>query len=54
MKNPQVNIRLSEDIVADIEKLIEAGEFDSTSEFVRYAIRKTLKSFKSRTPPPTS
>lgn len=54
MKNPQVNIRLNDEIVAQIDKLIEDGEFESVSAFVRYAIRKTLKQFETRTPPPPS
>lgn len=51
MTNPQVNIRLSEDLVNQIQKLIDMGEFGNLSEFVRYSIRVTLRDYPKRGPP---
>lgn len=53
MVNPSVTLRLSPELADQIDKLIESGEFEDRSEFIRYAIRKTLKTFETRTPPPS-
>ena len=55
MKSEQLNVRVSPTILQEIDKLVESGEFGNRVEFVRYAIRMTLKQFeggKSRYPPP--
>lgn len=51
MVNPLVGVRLTQDQLAAIDKLIDSGEFGNRSEFIQYAIRKMLKTFESRTPP---
>lgn len=52
MKSEQLNVRVSPAILQEIDKLIESGEFGTRVEFVRYAIRMTLKDFDGRSPPP--
>ena len=52
MKTEQLNVRLSPALLEEIDKLIESGEFGTRVEFVRYAVRMTLKSFEKRYPPP--
>ena len=52
MKTEQLNVRLSPALLEEIDKLIESGEFGTRVEFVRYAVRMTLKSFEKRSPPP--
>lgn len=49
-----VRVRLSAEQIAAIDALIEEGEFEDRSEFIRYAIRKHLKIYNGRgqTPPP--
>lgn len=41
-KTVQVNIRLTEEEVKSIDKWIEQGDFDTRTEFIRYALRKVL------------
>lgn len=48
MPSEQLNVRISPNILAEIDKLIESGEFGNRAEFVRYALRMTLKSFDKR------
>jgi len=43
----QMNIRISEEEAAAIDRHIESGDFDSRTEFVRFAIRKVLDAYKS-------
>ena len=52
MKSEQLNVRLTPALLAEIDKLVESGEFGNRVEFVRYAIRMTLKDFDGRSPPP--
>ena len=52
MKTEQLNVRLSPTLLEEIDRLIESGEFGTRVEFVRYAVRMTLKSFEKRLPPP--
>lgn len=48
MKSEQLNVRVSQDILEKIDALIESGDFGTRVEFVRYAIRMTLKGFDKR------
>lgn len=48
----QINMRFDPEIVAKIDELVRSGEFENRTEFVKYCVRKTLASFKSRSPPP--
>lgn len=53
-KMPMVGVRLNTEQIAAIDALIEEGEFEDRSEFIRYAVRKHLKTYHGRgqTPPP--
>jgi Arc/MetJ-type ribon-helix-helix transcriptional regulator len=42
----QMNIRISEDEAAAIDRHIESGDFDTRTEFVRFAIRKVLDAYE--------
>ncbi len=50
----QLSIRFDEDIRKQILELIDQGDFSTISEFVKYAVRKTLKDYSGRIshPPP--
>ena len=48
----QINMRFDPEIVAKIDELVRSGEFENRTEFVKYCVRMTLASFKSRSPPP--
>lgn len=48
------NFRLPTDIVTQIDELIECGDFGDRSEFIRYAIRKTLMVYGGRCQTPSS
>lgn len=50
-KSSQVNIRLTPDTVSRISVLVDSGEFDNISAFVRYAIHNTLNKYRGRIPP---
>lgn len=50
MSSLQVNVRLTPDVVAHIDRLVECGDFGDRSEFARYAIRKTLMVYTARGP----
>ena len=55
MKSEQLNVRVSPAILSEIDKLVDSGEVGNRVEFVRYAIRMTLKEFeggRKRPPPP--
>ena len=52
MYDPVITIRLPETVVNQIDKLIEDGEFGTRAEFVKYAVRQTLKRYEGRSPPP--
>ena len=48
MKTPksiQVNIRLTPDEADAIDRLIESGDFDNKTEFIRFALKKVLKAY---------
>lgn len=51
MVSEQLNVRVSPALLDEIDALVESGEFGNRVEFVRYAIRMTLKGFKGRNPP---
>lgn len=51
-KSEIVGVRLSAEDLERIDELISAGDFGSRSEFARYAIRKMLKNYDGRSPPP--
>ena len=42
VKDVQVNVRMTANEIAEIDKLIAAGDFDSRTEFIRYCVRKVL------------
>ena len=52
MYDPVITIRLPEAIVDQIDELIKEGEFGTRAEFVKYAVRQTLKRYEGRSPPP--
>gem|GEM_PF-5801064 len=39
---PKLNVRVSQKVLDDIEKLIEDGDYSDISEFVRTAVREKL------------
>lgn len=48
MKTPksiQVNIRLTPEEAEAIDRLIESGDFDNKTEFIRFALKKVLKAY---------
>lgn len=49
-KTSQINVRLSPEMLDDIAKLVDAGEFDNSSSFIRYAIKYTLGKYQGRIP----
>ena len=51
MYDPVITIRLPEAIVQQIDSLIQDGEFGTRAEFVKYAVRQTLKRYEGRSPP---
>ena len=53
MYDPVITIRLPEAIVQQIDSLIQDGEFGTRAEFVKYAVRQTLKRDEGRSPPPS-
>ena len=53
MYDPVITIRLPEAIVDQIDELIKEGEFGTRAEFVKYAVRQTLKRYEGRSPPPS-
>lgn len=49
----QINVRIDEKSLEELQHLVEEGEFTNVSEAIRYCIRKQIKSFeKGRSPPP--
>ena len=48
MKTPksiQVNIRLTPEEAEAIDRLIESGDFDNKTEFIRFALKKVFKDY---------
>lgn len=48
----QVNMRLDAATIAAIDRIVDTGAFETRSEFVKYCVRMTLKSYQNRGPPP--
>lgn len=48
MRGVQVNIRMTQSEIEQIDKLIENGDFENRTEFVRYAVRKFLKNWDGK------
>ncbi len=48
----QVNLRMSKDELDEIDRFVDSGDFDSRTEFIRFAIRKALMTYEpgSRVP----
>ena len=53
MYDPVITIRLPTEIVDKMDDLIKDGDFGSRAEFVKYAVRQTLKRYEGRSPPPS-
>ena len=49
-KTSQINVRLSPEMLDEIAKLVDSGEFDNSSSFIRYAIKYTLGKYQGRIP----
>jgi len=45
-KVAQVNVRLEPDECTSIDHWVERGDFDSRSEFIRFALRKVIKAYE--------
>ncbi len=52
MVNEVVGCRLDSSILEKIDQLINEGEFTNRGEFLKYAVRMTLKRYEGRAPPP--
>ena len=48
----QINVRLDQSTIDQINNLIAEGEFFSMADFLRYATIQTLKRYEGRSPPP--
>lgn len=48
MKSEQITVRFTPEQFAEIDKLIESGDFGNRTEFIQYAVRKMLKEFEKR------
>ena len=48
----QINVRLEQTTIDQINQLIAEGEFYSMAEFLRYACNQVLKKYEGRSPPP--
>ena len=44
-KDIQINIRMSDEEVAAIDRFIDDGDFDTRTEFIRFAVKKVLKQY---------
>lgn len=51
MVTEMVGCRLTPEFIKKIDSLVENGDFTSRGEFVKYAIRQTLKRYEGRSPP---
>ena len=52
MVTEMVGCRLTPEYIAKIDALVDNGDFTSRGEFLKYAIRQTLKRYEGRSPPP--
>lgn len=48
MKSEQITVRFTPEQFQEMDKLIASGDFGNRTEFIQYAVRKMLKSFKER------
>lgn len=48
----QINVRLDQSTIDQINELIAQGEFFSMADFLRYASNQLLKRYEGRSPPP--
>ena len=46
MANKFVGVRLSSELLSDLEKVVKLDGFSSVQEFVRYSLRETIKKHK--------
>jgi len=53
MVTEMVGCRLTPEYIAKIDALVDNGDFTSRGEFLKYAIRQTLKRYEGRSPPPS-
>lgn len=49
-KTEGITVRFTVEQIADMDALIESGDFGNRSEFIQYAVRKILKEFNGRMP----
>lgn len=52
MYDEVVSVRLNAKSIEEIDRLINEGDFSTRGEFVKYAVRQTLKRYEGRSPPP--
>lgn len=52
MYDEVVSVRLNKKSIEEIDRLINEGDFSTRGEFVKYAVRQTLKRYEGRSPPP--
>lgn len=52
MVTEMVGCRLTPEFLKKIDGLVENGDFTSRGEFLKYAVRQTLKRYEGRSPPP--
>lgn len=48
MNSATIGARFREDILAQIDALVDSGDFGSRGEFVQYAVRKMLQNYEGR------
>lgn len=53
MVTEMVGCRLTPEFLKKIDGLVENGDFTSRGEFLKYAVRQTLKRYEGRSPPPS-
>lgn len=52
MYDEVVSVRIDAKSIEEIDRLIDEGDFSTRGEFVKYAVRQTLKRYSGRSPPP--
>lgn len=52
MTTEMVGCRLTPEFLKKIDSLVDNGDFTSRGEFLKYAVRQTLKRYEGRSPPP--
>lgn len=51
VKTSVIGVRLTPEQLDAIDSLISLGEFEDRSDFIKYAVRKYLRSYAGRSPP---